>query len=54
MDLENISLARQLLKKLERNISKLKEVREQNLPVEFTNLKKECFEIQSQFDSILK
>lgn len=54
MDTENIELAKQLLDKLEKSLKKLKELREQNLPTEFTQLKKECFELQTQLDSIFK
>jgi len=54
MDQEDISIAKQLLSRLEMNLSKLKEFREQNLPTEFTKLKKECFEIQIQLNSIFK
>ncbi len=54
MDKENLDLAMQLFSKLEKNVSKLKDFREQNLPSEFTKLKKECFEIQSQLTSLFK
>ena len=54
MNRENLDLAKQLLSRLEKNISKLKDLREQNLPQEFTKLKKECFEIQINLTKLFK
>lgn len=54
MNKDAIIFMKQFINKLEENVKKLEKAKKDNDPRGFSDLKKECFDIQKQMEKLMK
>lgn len=54
MDKEAIGFVKQLIEKVEKNVKKLEDAKENNDPRLFNDMKKKCFDLQNEIGKLIK